>query len=119
MVYANVLRALRDKRGLNDHELAELSHVPESTVHRLMKGDTNNPGLEPIAAIVRVLDGDMNEVCGLNKKTSDANESIEAYKERLANMEAAIATKDRWLRWMFAYCIFLTTVTLVLLFVSE
>lgn len=106
MVYANKLRELRDRKGLTNHELAALSGVPESTLCRILSGQTDNPGIQTVCDIVRALDGDMNEVCGFTAPPKPNLESTDFIKH-------VMLVKDRWLRWMFVYCVVLTVMVIM------
>ena len=116
MVYSAKLRALRDAKGVTNHELADISGVPESTVSRLMSGQTDNPSLANVCDIVRALDGSMDEVMGLAspvaKTEPDAlQELIEKWNRLEAGLEhlhRALAVKDRWIMRMFTYSCILT-----------
>lgn len=128
MVYAHKLRELRDAKGLSNHELAELSGVPESTLCRILTGQTDSPGLQTVCDIAKVLDGDMNEICGFkiaseNKKTSPENYiSEEVYRERIAHIQSLadklISDKNKWLTRMFVYCCALTALVLLVIFID-
>ena len=129
MVYSNKLRALRDAKGLTNHELSDISGVPESTVGRLMNGQTDNPSLQNVYDIVRALGGSMDDVLCMDVSLSHPNdktnsealqaltEHYDKLEEGLAHLHHALAMKDKWITRMFAYCCVITLLFIATLIV--
>ena len=129
MVYSHKLRELRDKRGISNHELAELSHVPESTVCRIMSGQTDNPSFSTICDIVTALGGDLNEITGMEAQhpapaavSTQAGdglaERVAVLENKLTMMERAMFDKNKWLLRMFAYSCTLTALAIIIAWVE-
>lgn len=65
MLFLPKLKELKDKRGLTNQDIAELSRVPLSTVNRILSGQTDNPYFENVADIVIALNGSLDELVGI------------------------------------------------------
>lgn len=81
------LKKLKEDSQLTSAQIAEISKVPLSSVNRIMSGQTENPTFESIAAIVKALDGSLDEIAGITKKGVHAPPSdsiITAYQEIIA-----------------------------------
>lgn len=126
MVYSHKLRELRDKRGMSNHEIAELSHVPESTVCRIMTGHTDNPSFSTICDIVTALGGNLNEIASMeihlqqNPASTDTElaERIAVLENRFNILERGMADKNKWLSRMFIYSCTITAIAILLAFVE-
>jgi len=46
---------MKREKGLTNEELSDLSGVPKSTIDKITSGQTSNPNLETVRAIVRAL----------------------------------------------------------------
>lgn len=62
---ANVLTAKREERGWSESELARRAGLNQSTVHRILKGESQNPQINYIERLARALGLDIAEVLGL------------------------------------------------------
>lgn len=65
MPFLPKLKELKDKRGLTNQDIAELSGVPLATVNRILSGQTPNPTFESVAEIVIALNGSLDELVGI------------------------------------------------------
>lgn len=65
MIYWDRMRELRDKQGLTNKRIAELTGVDERTVSRVMKGETENPGIEMVLRMVTVMGGSLDRLTGI------------------------------------------------------
>ena len=59
-----IKEAMRDK-GITIDQLVELSAVPKTTVMRILRGETENPGVQTVADIAMALGLSLNDIMGL------------------------------------------------------
>jgi len=64
---AATLAARREKLGWSETELAKRAGLNQSTVHRILKGEFQNPQINYIERLTRALGLDMAEVLGLRQ----------------------------------------------------
>lgn len=103
------LISLKEKSGLTNEQIANVSGVPESTITRIFNGRTDNPYFQTIVDIVKSLEGSVDEMEGIrtegeiNVPTENENKLIQLYREVIRN-------KDKWIK-------FLVTLLVIILFV--
>jgi transcriptional regulator with XRE-family HTH domain len=81
------LKELKKSKGLTAKQIAELSHLPERTVNRILSGDTDNPYVDTLHRIVTALDGNLNDIFA-DTKVVVATESLVEVKENAGVVEA-------------------------------
>lgn len=81
------LKELKKSKGLTAKQIAELSHLPERTVNRILSGDTDNPYVDTLHRIVTALDGNLNDIFA-DTKVVVATESLVEVKENANVVEA-------------------------------
>lgn len=59
------LKALKTEKNLTTHQLSELSGLPESTISRILSGQTDSPGFLAVADLVRAMGGSLDEIVGI------------------------------------------------------
>lgn len=80
------LKNLKEKSKLTSREIAEKSGVPESTVNKILSGQTESPNFQAVADIVRVLGGSLDTCAGLvETENMLQKESIEQLEARVKN----------------------------------
>lgn len=95
MTLAERLNRLKDRSGLSWNEIVSISGVPESTLHRVLNGNTANPGFDTVEAIVTALGFTLNDLCESADETQEggqvkAVESIKAvYELRISDLMTA------------------------------
>ena len=67
MMLATQLKLMKEKRGLTNQQLADLSGVPVGTVNRILSGQTDNPSFQTICDLVLAMDGSLDELAGIEK----------------------------------------------------
>lgn len=88
---AEYLQRLKAKRGYSWSELEKLSGIPEITIKKVVKGETETPRIDTVIAIVDALDGDLNGIINdtdINKK--DIIPLIESYQHWLKDKNEQI-----------------------------
>lgn len=98
-------------RKLTNREIAELSGVPETSVSRILSGETANPSYLNVRDIVVALGGDEDAFFdgappAAPARTADA-QLIALYEKRLEDKDAALRDKNKWIRNLFIVVIIL------------
>ena len=52
---AEILKKLKDESKLTTKQISEKSGIPESTISRILSGQTDNPSFDSIYAIVKAM----------------------------------------------------------------
>ena len=95
------LISLKEKSGLTNEQIANVSGVPESTITRIFNGRTDNPYFQTIVDIVKALEGSIDVMEGIktegeiNVPTENENKLIQLYREIIKN-------KDKWIKFLVA-----------------
>lgn len=94
---------MKQQCGLTTQQIADKSGVPASSITRMLKGQTEEPSFSSVAKTVKAMGGSLDELVGIEPKTvTITNKEIVHEDERLINLyERAIASKNRWIRWLF------------------
>lgn len=93
MLFLPKLKELKDRRGLTNQDIAELSRVPLSTVNRILSGQTDNPYFENVADIVIALNGSLDELVGIR---SPDDTPVPTMTERaIAGYQLLLDEKDK------------------------
>ena len=94
-----------EERKLTTKQISELSGIPESTISRILSGQTDNPSFDTICALVRAMGGSLDEFTGI-QSSADAPESL-----ALVDLyEKMIDEKNRLIKWLMAVCCILIAV---------
>jgi transcriptional regulator with XRE-family HTH domain len=81
------LNALKTQKNLSWQELADLSEIPAATARSIFSGATQNPGIIPVAALVKAMGGSLDEALDLvpSKPEYQSIEQLHAiYDERIS-----------------------------------
>ena len=102
---AEDLKRMKEERKLTTKQISELSGIPESTISRILSGQTDNPSFDTICALVRAMGGSLDEFTGI-PSSADAPESL-----ALVDLyEKMIDEKNRLIKWLMAVCCILIAV---------
>lgn len=94
------LNALKTKGKFSNERISKLSGIPVQTVGRIFRGE-GNPTFDNIAAIVRVIGGDMNDLADLHEEESESkNELIRVQEITIKMQKTSIDEKRRYIKWM-------------------
>ena len=111
MPYTKKLIEFKENCGLTNNEISEKSGVPLGTVNRIMSGQSEASSFNAIAAIVKAMDGSLDELAGIThhtkRRSSEADERIIALYEREieslnAIHEKRIHDKNLWIKMLCA-----------------
>lgn len=106
------LKEMKEKKGLTNKQLAELSGVSLPTVNRIMSGQTDVPNYQTVCDLVMAMGGSLDELAGIPRAATQAENALpsEMYI-------AVIKDKDRWIKRLFFISCALVVVLLgILLF---
>lgn len=135
------LRELKEAKGLTNHEIAEATNIPDSTINRILAGQTENPTFSNVADIVVALGGSLDDVIDNHPPLPHSEEpepvhesptpdttimaQLTTISERLhileiacENMHQVAKTKDRWISRMFIYCCILTSIVITIAIIN-
>ena len=104
------LKEMKEKAGLSNKELAELSGVSLPTVNRIMSGQTDIPNYQTVCDLVMAMGGSLDELAGIRRDPQPQAET--ASNEMYISL---IREKDRWIKRLFVISCTLVAVLLGLL----
>lgn len=94
------LNALKTKGKFSNERISKLSGIPVQTVGRIFRGE-GSPTFDNIAAIVRVIGGDMNDLADLHEEESESKNELIRVQEITINIQkTSIDEKRRYIKWM-------------------
>ena len=83
------LRKLKDSCNLTTKQISDLSGVPESTISRILSGQTDNPTFDTVCAIVKAMGGSLDALSGIHQPDdstpADSPPLIELYEKVLTS----------------------------------
>lgn len=109
MPYTEKLVEMKKASGLNTQQIADKSGVPASTITRMLNGQTDDPSFSNVAKVVLAMGGSLDELVGIKPKVVTVTEiKTVPTDDRLIDLyERAIASKNRWIRWLFTVLLIL------------
>ena len=141
------LKTLKTTHNLTNAQIASMSGISESTISRMMKGDSKGVDLASVLQVVRALGGSMDAACGImhesENPTIDAiisackaqiasthSELNQAYldnihsdlltiqQEKEKAYQETILAKDKWISRLFTICCVLVAALITLCLLS-
>ena len=96
---AEILKKLKDESKLTTKQISEKSGIPESTISRILSGQTDNPSFDSIYAIVKAIGGSLDSVFENDIKTNndDTSPLIKLY-------EKVISEKNWYIKLLIILC---------------
>lgn len=96
---AETLKKLKDESKLTTKQISEKSGFPESTISRILSGQTDNPSFDSIYAIVKAMGGSLDSVFENDIKTNndDTSPLIKLY-------EKVISEKNWYIKLLIILC---------------
>ena len=110
MMLATQLKLLKEKRGLTNQQLADLSGVPVGTVNRILSGQTDNPSFQTICDLVLAMDGSLDELAGIEKEPAPAEAKGRVNHDLIHLYEKMIDHKNRWIHRLFVLSCLLASI---------
>jgi len=116
------LKAMKVAAHMTLHQVSEGSDgVPESTISRILSGETDRPSFDVVARIVKAMHGSLDVIAGIEKPSHAAEDA--KLRERLEHAEkvAALAQEraqymKKWLVALFsAFCVLVVVIVVVLI----
>lgn len=107
------LKKLKEESNLTTKQISDLSGIPESTISRVLSGQTDNPTFETICAIVKAMGGSLDKLTDIqpDSNISDLSQLIVLY-------ERIIKKKDWYIRMLVIICCSLVAILILLLLVD-
>lgn len=102
---AEDLKKMKNECGLTTRQISELSGIPESTISRVLSGQTDNPTFDTVCAIVKAMGGSLDKLADMPGTPDRAEPSplVKLYEQSLAD-------KNRYIRFLFITCSVLVAV---------
>ena len=95
------LREKKEESGLTIQQIADLCHIPASTVSRILSGQTESPGFQTVLDIAHCLGcslGDLDDQEPEEKDQKDKDALIALY-------ERGLAKKNKWIVRVTVICV--------------
>lgn len=104
------LKELKENCKLTTKQISGLSGVPESTISRILSGQTDNPTFDSVCAIVKAMGGSLDKLTEIH-----TDSHAEAASPLLALYEKVIAEKNWYIKILIALCCALVAVLVFIL----
>lgn len=88
------LHLLKEKSKLTNKAVAEAVGVTESTVSRILSGESKDPSFDVVVSIIKAFNGSVEEVLGISKKGEDDMQALIAIREIYENQIKSL-NKDK------------------------
>ena len=104
------LKELKENCKLTTKQISSLSGVPESTISRILSGQTDNPTFDSVCAIVNAMGGSLDKLYGTrsDSDTEDTSSLLTLY-------EKVIAEKNWYIKVLIGICCALVAVLVFIL----
>ena len=121
MPYHEKLGQMKKQSGLSTQQIADQSGVPASTITRMLSGQTEEPTFSNMAKVVKTMGGSLDELVGIEPKIKTVTETkvINADAALISLYERAIASKNRWIRWLFILTLVLVVFIICLFIIDQ
>ena len=108
LVNTEELKKLKSESKLTTKQISELSGIPESTISRVLSGQTDNPTFDTVCAIVKAMGGSLDKIVDpqADLAQSDASPLIALY-------EKIIAQKEYYIKVLITFCVVLVSVLIL------
>lgn len=110
MMLATQLKLLKEKRGLTNQQLADLSGVPVGTVNRILSGQTDSPSFQTICDLVMAMDGSLDELAGIEKDEAKEEDTSHIRHDLILLYEKMIENKNLWIHRLFVLSCLLASI---------
>ena len=106
----NDLKKLKVESKLTTKQISDLSGIPESTISRILSGQTDNPSFDTICAIVKVMGGSLDKLTDITTGFDSADLS-----SLVALYEKIIGEKNRYIKMLITFCCVLVAVLILII----
>lgn len=94
------LNALKTKGKFSNERISKLSGIPVQTVGRIFRGE-GSPTFDNIAAIAKIIGGDLNDLAGLaHEESQNKDELIRVQEITIKMQNTSIEEKRKYIKWM-------------------
>ena len=102
------LKKLKNESKLTTKQISDLSGIPESTISRVLSGQTDNPTFDTVCAIVKAMGGSLDKLVDpqADPVQSDVSSLIALY-------EKMIAQKEYYIKVLVTFCVVLVSVLIL------
>ena len=104
------LKELKESCKLTTKQISSLSGVPESTISRILSGQTDNPTFDSVCAIVNAMGGSLDKLTEIH-----TDSHAEAASPLLTLYEKVIAEKNWYIKVLIGICCALVAILVFLL----
>lgn len=106
------LQELKDKSGMSYQDIADKSGVPLPTVKRIISGQTSDPGYSSVIAIVKALNGSIDDI----QEVMRENSRCAATTQKMCSVyEQNIHEKNQLIKFLLIISISMTAIFIFLL----
>ena len=106
------LQELKDKSGMSYQDIADKSDVPLPTVKRILSGQTSDPGYSSVIAIVKALNGSIDDI---QEIMQDNSRSATTTQKMCSVYEQNIHEKNQLIKCLLIISISMTAIIIFLL----
>lgn len=106
------LQELKDKSGMSYQDISDKSGVPLPTVKRIISGQTSDPGYSSVIAIVKALNGSIDD---LKEVMQDNSHSAATTQKMCSVYEKNIHEKNQLIKCLLIISISMTAIFIFLL----
>lgn len=106
------LQELKDKSGMSYQDISDKSGVPLPTVKRILSGQTSDPGYSSVIAIVKALNGSIDDI----QEVMQENSRSTATTQKMCSVyEQNIHEKNQLIKFLLIISISMTAIFIFLL----
>lgn len=106
------LQELKDKSGMSYQDISDESGVPLPTVKRIISGQTSDPGYSSVIAIVKALNGSIDDI----QEVMQENSRSAATTQKMCSVyEQNIHEKNQLIKFLLIISISMTAIFIFLL----
>lgn len=105
------LQELKDKSGMSYQDIADKSDVPLPTVKRILSGQTSDPGYSSVIAIVKALNGSIDDIQEVMQENS---RSVATTQKMCSVYEKNIHEKNQLIKFLLIISISMTAIFIFL-----
>lgn len=95
MDWFELMRDLKEKSGMTNHDIAEKSSVPEPTLEKIFSGATRKPGINTVIDIIHAMGGTLDLIDPAAKeKQPDDNDGLSNEAVEVVNLLRKVPERD-------------------------